>query len=261
MSDIQTYSWNRTIAGVAGAVYGILQKHCKELAINEQLIKSSNPLHIFICRTNLENEHGGPTFLTIYHFLYTLFKQASIEPECMIAALLYLQQFLEKTALPFTAASWERLTFTCVLIASKSWDDVSCSSRSFSLCNSALTLRDLNAMERLVLAWLDFRLNVTSGMYRKVYYELKDISSLLVIDARSGNPIPRSPQLVQQMGVRPFFGASYIFGVGRAVLQDSVCRAENRGSSCELLCSRDPLDFAAAALESGQGLGRRVTVA
>ncbi|KAG9395646.1 Cyclin, N-terminal domain [Carpediemonas membranifera] len=234
MYHLQTKEMNRTITGVAGAIYGILQKHTQERPPEELVVSLSHPLHVFIRHSS---DNSRPTFSSIYLYLYTLFRKAQIglsstlvvsphshrtsmprptpfTQECMIAAVMYLQQFLEKTGMPFTQASWERITFTCVMVASKSWDDISCSSHSFSLCSAGnFTLRELNKMERYLLRELDYQLYVTSHTYRDVYYELKEIWTNVELDSRSGNPLAKTSEIVSKFNIRPDFGVRYIFGV------------------------------------------------
>lgn len=44
------------------------------------------------------------------------------------------------------------------MIASKAWDDVSCSSKSFSLCCNFMTLKEICKAESIVTKALDYRL-------------------------------------------------------------------------------------------------------
>lgn len=65
--------------------------------------------------------------------IFKLFKKAQIEPECLIAAVIYVDKLREK-GLYLNTHNYRKLIFTTIMIASKTWDDISCSSKSFSIC-------------------------------------------------------------------------------------------------------------------------------
>ncbi|KAJ4460696.1 putative Cyclin fold protein [Paratrimastix pyriformis] len=155
-----------------------------------------------------------PDFMKIYKHIYALFRRAQVEPECLIAALTYMERFLEKC--PFfaiTGLNWERLVFTTIMIASKAWDDVSCSSKSFCLCsNGSLTIRELNKMERVLLGDLDYSLYITAETYRVVYYDLKKIWVNMVVDEKVEGLIqPLQSDVVAALNLPTNWGQWYIF--------------------------------------------------
>ncbi len=201
---------NRTVVGVAGAVYGMILKHQTDPP-QSRYVGATDPLQVFNRRVT--NSISTPTFTHVYTFMYSLFRKAQIEPECMIASVVYLERMLEVSAMAFTPQNWERLVFTCIMVASKSWDDVSCSSHSFSLCSGgSFTLKELNRMERYLLRKLDYSLYVTSQTYREVYYELKEVWSRVKLDGLSENPVPLAEHEARGLRVRAAWGIPYIFG-------------------------------------------------
>ena len=62
------------------------------------------------------------------------------------------------TNLNITPFNIAKLSFTAIMIASKVWDDVSCSSKSFAMCSSLFDLHELNKMEIVFCAILEFKL-------------------------------------------------------------------------------------------------------
>ena len=54
--------------------------------------------------------------------------------------------------------NYRKLIFTVIMIASKTWDDVSCSSKSFSLCCTFMNLREICKAESIVTKALDYKL-------------------------------------------------------------------------------------------------------
>ncbi|KAL0211860.1 hypothetical protein RCL1_005486 [Eukaryota sp. TZLM3-RCL] len=190
---------NKTIKGAAAALYGmILHNH-------EHSPGSRTPRHFHVFDQRKANSVSKPpSFITLYKFIYQLFRRAQIEPECIVVSLTYLERlFLKRPDLKLTTNNFERLIFTAVMVASKFNDDVSCSSFSFSLCsNGHISLKELNDMEAIFLIELDFNLYVSIDTYRDFYYLLKKIWLQLIVD-ESGKitPLPRSVVATFQLPV------------------------------------------------------------
>ena len=214
---------NRTVQGVAAAFYGIIRRtHALELpALTVQTLDSQfsifNNSKLVGDRPATVQDHikaPQPDFLHIYKFIYSLFRRAQIEPECLIAAIAYFEKFMTavgSSRLLLTALNWERLVFTLMMIASKAWDDVSCSTKSFSICSSGtISLSDLCIMERIILYFLDFRLYLTADTYRVVYYDLKKFWMNMTITDR-GSILPTPKSLVDSLDIPERWGPSYVF--------------------------------------------------
>lgn len=56
-----------------------------------------------------------------------------MEPECLIATVIYLDRFQKNTGCRVTIKNYQILVFTSMLIASKTWDDSSCTTLSFCM--------------------------------------------------------------------------------------------------------------------------------
>eukprot|EP00792_Barthelona_sp_PAP020_P010688 TRINITY_DN427_c0_g1_i2.p1 TRINITY_DN427_c0_g1~~TRINITY_DN427_c0_g1_i2.p1 ORF type:complete len:226 (-),score=35.61 TRINITY_DN427_c0_g1_i2:67-744(-) len=90
---------------------------------------------------------------------------------------------MKNTDLIVSIWNWERLTFMCIVIASKFCDDISCSSFSFSQVSCGkINLEQMNDLERTILKILDYHLSITSDDYKTIYYDLKKIWSNLEVD-------------------------------------------------------------------------------
>ncbi|GKT35048.1 putative Cyclin fold protein [Aduncisulcus paluster] len=212
-------SLNRTIKGVSTAIYGMV---LKSQALSHQ--SNPSPFNIFDSdglhsslyhrhkRTAKDGSIKPPTLLEVYSFIYALFRKAQVEPEAVVSSLPYLEKFMRKAKVRITPLNWERLVFVSIMIASKQWDDISCSSRSFALCtNGAFSLKTLNKMERLVLFHLDYKLYLTSNDYRIIYYRLKRLWQAAEIDA-DGSIAPILPDTYKSLKVPSAWGADMIFG-------------------------------------------------
>lgn len=89
--------------------------------------------------------------------IYKLFRKAQIEPECLIASVIYIDKLRNK-GVYLNNRNYRRLIFTTIMIASKTWDDVSCSSKSFSLCCTFMSLREICKAEGIITKTLDYQL-------------------------------------------------------------------------------------------------------
>lgn len=214
---------NRTVQGVAAALYGILRR-THELELPKSSVTTFDPLYNIFESRKLVSRHPAtiqehlkaqqPDFVRIYKFIYSLFRRAQIEPECLIAAVVYFEEFFQSATperLLFTSLNWERIVFTCLMIASKAWDDVSCSTKSFAVCsNGTITLSELCTMERIILQHLDYKLYLTSDTYRVVYYDLKKYWINMSVDEK-GVIIPKEQSFVDSLGIPERWGPHYVF--------------------------------------------------
>lgn len=202
---------NRTVTGIAGVLYGIMQKNKVECTSFDHKVTS----RALYCRIFDEHVDGGycasPSFSQIYAFLLRLYRKAQLEPECLLTALIYLERMTTRSGVRLNARNWERLVFACIVVSSKHWDDVSCNSLSFCRCMRGMTIRELNLMERYLLRQLDYSLYVTPEMYSQIYYELRYIWTHLRMNA-VGNPVSIDEAKVKSFGIRPCWGATFLFG-------------------------------------------------
>lgn len=213
----------------SGALHSALASHRTTYKLSP-----TSPYSIFNTNTAVYYNRL-PTFSEVYAFIYRLFRKAQVEPECLIAAVIYIEKLLKRhkkklahsddesakeqlartissksmnkrekskstalaSTLPATpncfylnhehlmisAETWERVVFACIMIASKVWDDISCSSRSFSQCTQDFSLKDLNLMERIITRDLEFALFLNASDYKVYYYHIKDIWLNLKLDS------------------------------------------------------------------------------
>jgi len=260
---------NMTVKGVSAAFYGMtLATHAAGLATprNPDMPVLAQDYRIFLTGSYSYRKRL-PTFGEVYNYVYKLFRRAQIEPECLIAAVIYAERLLSKRmpgicgsgsrrdagqagergqsrgaagsqgkgffvapiqvppdkqeskskpdapqGFLMYAETWERVVFTCIMIASKTWDDISCSSRSFALCAPDFSLQELNRMERIACRDLEFDLFLTSDDYRTYYYMLKDIwLNLKVDEAMRPTRLARVPDIQ----AKNRWGTEYVFcGMG-----------------------------------------------
>ncbi|KAH0573460.1 Cyclin fold protein [Spironucleus salmonicida] len=156
---------NQTVKGITCVLYSKLVQ--SQLRGSQKQV--TKLLDVF------EGQSCSVSFNDIYLFIYKLFRKAQIEPECLIAALIYIDQFQAHTQVNLSQTNFYKIVFTAIVLASKTWDDVSCSTKSFSLCTSLFSQNQLVRMERVFIGILDYKLFLESQDYKDYYYNLKKI--------------------------------------------------------------------------------------
>ncbi|GKT31863.1 hypothetical protein ADUPG1_006193 [Aduncisulcus paluster] len=172
---------NRTVSGIS---LWMLEQLVLPKCCDREKVIHRKPMP---CVFDHGHDSEDPTFDSIYSFIHSLFKKARIEPECLLAGIVLMRRYLEKYT-GLSPNNWKRLLFTCLMLGSKSQDDVSCTSRSFSYCTADFTLHELNKMERNVLTAIGYNLVVTVEEYAEIYYELKEFAATVSFDSM-GYPI------------------------------------------------------------------------
>lgn len=197
---------NRTVKGVAGAIYGTMVKHymtrklhCQNVvkAVGGRGQNTNNRVLSFsemkipgyelfyesestarLSKSGDPREFNGfpPRVTYIYSFIHNIFRRAQVEPECLIAAVIYLKRFMDASLVPLTVSTYRRVTFISIVVASKAWDDVSCTTRSFyRVSDMSFSLRELCMMERIFLEAIGYKLYLTADDYKQAYYGMKGI--------------------------------------------------------------------------------------
>jgi hypothetical protein len=65
----------------------------------------------------------------------TVFLRAQIEDECVIMSLIYLERLLKVSGLILSPTTWRSIMLSSIVMASKVWDDLRCSSPSRLVCS------------------------------------------------------------------------------------------------------------------------------
>lgn len=119
----------------------------------------------------------------------------------LIAAVIYIENFLTNTNIVFSFKTWERITFVSIMIASKCWDDISCTSKSFQVCtNNKISMKELNLMEMVMLQRLNYRLFIAGELYKTYYYDMKKFWVNISISER-GVIIPLSSEKINTLEI------------------------------------------------------------
>jgi len=116
-----------------------------------------------------------PVVKYIYQFLKQVFEVGQFNPECCVISLVYINRLIGVTGVPLTQSNWKPVSVSALVLAQKVWDDTPLINADFSILYPALTVKEINFLERKFLDLLEFKLTVSSSLYAQYYFELRSI--------------------------------------------------------------------------------------
>lgn len=133
-------------------------------------------------------DNDVPTLQSVIGYFTDIFVKSQLESECIIMALIYCERLVKDTKgrLCICYDNWKSIVFTCLMMASKVWDDLSMWNVDFSI-SSSLNLRRVNDLELKLLETLKFIIRVSASEYAKYYFHLRSLISRL--DLKKNKPI------------------------------------------------------------------------
>lgn len=116
-----------------------------------------------------------PQVKYIYQFLKQVFEVGQFNPECCVISLVYINRLIGVTGVPLTQSNWKPISISALVLAQKVWDDTPLINADFSILYPALTVKEINFLERKFLDLLEFKLTVSASLYAQYYFELRSI--------------------------------------------------------------------------------------
>ncbi|KAG7346634.1 WW domain containing protein [Nitzschia inconspicua] len=138
-----------------------------------------------------------PSLDEVSTFYRDIFFKAQMEADCIIMSLIYVERLIKKTTgrLRPRAGNWRSLLFSCMILSSKVWDDLSMWNVDFSQScppGVSFSLKRINELELAVLNALSFKVKVPASEYAKYYFLLRSMlikSGLAGDDLSALNPL------------------------------------------------------------------------
>jgi hypothetical protein len=138
-----------------------------------------------------------PTLEDVSIFYRDVFSRAQMESDCIIISLIYVERLIKVTdgALRPRISNWRSILFSCMVMASKVWDDLSMWNADFShTCPAGVEfpLSRINELEIAVLSSLQYKVKVPASEYAKYYFLLRSMlikSGLGSEDLKAINPL------------------------------------------------------------------------
>jgi Cyclin, N-terminal domain len=166
--------------GPSNAKYRIFNDHEADRidSIREDHVMESHPYRV-------------PTLDEITNFYRDVFRRAQMESDCIIMSLIYVEKLIKNTdgSLRPRPCNWRSLLFSCMILSSKVWDDLSMWNADFSqTCPSRIrfSLQRINELEVAVLNALNYKVKVPASEYAKYYFLLR---SMLIKSGLGGDDI------------------------------------------------------------------------
>jgi len=159
---------------------------CVSIAIHSHILhrKSNKTMNIFDEKLHpltkdsipINYDLQVPEQKTIYRFMRMLFTAAQLTAECAIVTLVYLERVLSYGELDLCPSNWKRLVLGAVMLASKVWDDQAVWNVDFCQILKDINVSEMNELEREYIQLLQFNVNVSSSIYAKYYFDLRQLA-------------------------------------------------------------------------------------
>jgi hypothetical protein len=126
----------------------------------------------------LLNTSDIPSLDIVTDYYRSIFLRSQMETECIIISLIYVERLIKTTngKLSPRPENWRSVLFSCMVLASKVWDDLSMWNCDFSKIGPSgmtFTLSRTNQLEIELLRTLRYRVKVESSEYAKYYFLLR----------------------------------------------------------------------------------------
>jgi hypothetical protein len=179
--------------------------HCQMMRDLDQSEKKKKMLPYF-CEENYTGKvvKEIPAVKTIYGFLKQVFEVGQFNSECCVISLVYINRLIGVTGVPLTQSNWKPISISALVLAQKVWDDTPLINADFSILYPALTVKEINFLERKFLDLLEFKLTVSPSLYAQYYFELRSIC-----EENNANFRPLSKAQLKQLEVRTHLAEFY----------------------------------------------------
>jgi hypothetical protein len=142
-----------------------------------------------------------PTRESILLFLKDVYTKAQMEKECLIMSFVYLERLLKSTKgkLTLHESNWRAIVLSCMILASKVFDDLSMWNADFSLICPSFTLKRINELEVCLLEAIKYEVRISASQYARFYFQLRAVRATLGIET--------GPRTEDHPGAGALFGA------------------------------------------------------
>jgi len=168
-------------------VCGVFRAHLLQTE-SVPVLTPSNPDAIIVNETFHDRRAPGdyrhldtssiPSLSQITDFYRSIFLRSQMEVDCIIISLIYVERLIKKThgSLTPRATNWRSILFSCMVLASKVWDDLSMWNCDFSKIGPSgmtFSLARTNELEVALLRALEYKVKVNASEYAKYYFLLR----------------------------------------------------------------------------------------
>ncbi|GKY99537.1 hypothetical protein MPSEU_000907800 [Mayamaea pseudoterrestris] len=133
-------------------------------------------------KATISKDPQVPLLEEIELFYQDFYRRSQMEHDTIIMSLIYVERLIKSTNGVLTPGvhNWRSILFSCMVLSSKVWDDLSMYNIDFSQVSrlsgtglSSFSLQRTNALELAVLTSLNFDVRVSAGEYAKYYFLIR----------------------------------------------------------------------------------------
>ena len=184
------WSWSN-LCYIFQCVCGVIRSHILSSEADDDYNPATCPFKVF---NDLESQQGGiqsqfhnnetcepvPSLDIVNSFYRGIYFKAQMETDCLIMSLIYIERLIKRTngKLRPRKSNWRSIMFSCMVLSSKVWDDLSMWNADFSQsCPPGVSfpLARVNQLELAVLNALTFQVKVPASEYAKYYFLLRSM--------------------------------------------------------------------------------------
>jgi hypothetical protein len=114
-----------------------------------------------------------PPVPLVEKYIRDIFKVGQLAPESLIMAVAYLERIMTIANFQMFPFSWRRIILSCLILASKVWEDQAVWNVDFIDMFPLTTPYDLGQMEKKLLSLLSFDVSLRASQYAKIYFDLR----------------------------------------------------------------------------------------
>lgn len=119
------------------------------------------------------NATDVPATETIEKLVKAIFKIGQLAPESLIMAVAYLERIGKTSNYRLFPYNWKRTILSCLILASKVWEDQAVWNIDFIELFPLTTPSDLGQLEKKILALLGFDVSLKASEYAKIYFDIR----------------------------------------------------------------------------------------
>ena len=126
---------------------------------------------------------------TIFDFMADIIILTKMEKEVIILSLIYIERLIFNTGILLTSRNWRRILLTSLIISSRIWDDNSFQNTHYSQVFANLGVSEINALERIFLELINYKVNVKQSEYFRYLLMIKAIALKYNFDGKQIIPV------------------------------------------------------------------------
>jgi len=114
-----------------------------------------------------------PPLPLVEKYCKDIYKVGQLASEALIMAVAYLERIMENSTFKVYTFNWRRIILSCLILASKVWEDQAVWNVDFIDMFPSTTPHDLGQMEKKLLSMLSFDVSLKASQYAQIYFDLR----------------------------------------------------------------------------------------